>query len=44
MERGLASATRLEEVASALTFGAEAKGFALLTLRFPEGNLYLLAS
>jgi len=44
MERGLAIVAFFEEVASALTFGAEAKGFALLAPRFSEGNLYLLAS
>jgi hypothetical protein len=40
----LAIVAFFEEVASALTFGAEAKGFALLAPRFSEGNLYLHTS
>jgi hypothetical protein len=40
----LVIAACFEEVASALTFDAEAKGFALLVSRFFEGNLYLHAS
>jgi len=42
-ERGFAIEARFEEVASALIFGAEAKGFTLLAPRFFEGNLYLHA-